>query len=227
MQYSTLIALFGTLLAAPSLSNHCFLYHSRDCREFKFIEVPTNEIEKHITIGNESNMPKELVEDFSGVWYMNGNPLADEVLTFANIKATNGGWENLVYDGTFTFDANDNGRLLYNGVRTYGLTYYVTKSSSQAYHVTPKIFTPEYLLNQEITIPSLLANFDIVRTADPNLWLRPSAFFGHDVGTYNFTRIVYGNGTKTSRYNSDYIPNIDSNRKGVTLGKTQLVVVPK
>ncbi|KAJ2996171.1 hypothetical protein HDV02_006754 [Globomyces sp. JEL0801] len=229
-----LLNLFYFVYSTPSLNDtnvivkrvddKCFRYHDQDCRDFKLTEVPTDGIENHLTVANEFNMDKEFSQDFGGIWYMNGNGIADECISFVGTNKQGSAYVGRVYEGGFTFNSNDDGRSLYNSIRTYGLTYYTYKKNSQVYHVNPHIYIPEYLLGEEIIIPDMIANFDVVRTPDPNLWIRNSTILGKQFGDYQFVRIVYPNGTRTSRYQTDYLANINSNKKGVTLRKTQLIV---
>ncbi|KAJ3311452.1 hypothetical protein HDV04_004054 [Boothiomyces sp. JEL0838] len=230
MQFLSIVALASATFSTPveplTKRNFCFLYNNQDCRDFTLYQVPTDQIENHIIIGDETNVPAGL-SDFHGVWYMNGNPLADECLSFAKTVANaDGTWTARVYDeNIWSWDPNFDGKVLYDAVRTFALTYVLKKVTNDKIHVTPTIFTPNYLLGQKVSIGDMLAEFEIVRTADPNLWLRPSSFFGHYVGSYNFTRIVYGNGTRTERYYTDYLPNVNNPQKkqGVTLLPTQLL----
>ncbi|KAJ3311453.1 hypothetical protein HDV04_004055 [Boothiomyces sp. JEL0838] len=229
MQFHSTLLLASTILAAVqplTRRDYCFLYNNQDCRDFTLYEVRSDEIEKHMIIGDSTNVPAGLSE-FHGIWYMNGNPLADECLSFANIKDNHDGtYTSRVYDqNIWSWDPNFDGKALYDGVRDFALTYIIKQTNANSYHVTPTIFTPNYLFGQNVTVGDMLAEFDIVRTNDPDLWLRPSSFFKHYVGTYSFTRIVYGNGTRTKRYYSDYLPNIGNpqKKKGVTLLPTQLL----
>ncbi len=207
----------------------CWKYNEQDCRDFSLQEIKTDEVEKFLTIGTKQNVPKGL-DDFHGLWYMNGNPLADEVLSFAGAKfdAQQNAYLARVYDEKiWTWSPNTAGRTLYQAVRQTGLTYKIVKEDDATYQVTPLIFLPEYLLGVELSIPALLADFEIKKTEDPDVWMRPSKFFGRNIGTYRFTRIVYANGTRTSKYYSDYLPNVNKKADGITLLPTQLMAVKK
>jgi hypothetical protein len=220
---------FLSLITSLTVVNAiCFKYHASDCREFKLESWPSIGIENQMTIGNSENMPAELADDFSGIWYMNGNPLADELVSFANVEKDpkTGGYLRRVYDEKiWTWSNNSEGIKLYKNVRTFGLTYLMTKVNSTHYNVKPILKLPTYLFNAQIPIGRQLVVFDVVRTSDPNIWLRVTDFFGERVGDYQFTRIVYGNGTRTEKYSDIYIPNIDSKKAGVTLSQSQLVPV--
>jgi hypothetical protein len=214
-----------TLISAASAA-FCLRYNTQDCRDFSLQSFLSDGIENQLTIGTTANMPAELADDFAGLWYMNGNPLPDEILSFAGVKKDEkkGDYFARVYDEKiWTWSDNISGRLLYEAVRTTALTYRIKKVNSTAYHVTPTFFLPPYLLNLPISISDAFVEFLIVRTADPNLWARPSKFFGKSVGAYEFTRIVYANGTRTEKYAQNYLSNIDSKAPGITLERTQLV----
>jgi hypothetical protein len=220
-----LLFTMGLSLSFPK----CIRYNEQDCRNFQLQEINTDEVEKFLTISTSENTPKGL-EDFHGLWYMNGNPLADELVSVAGTKydAKEDAYFLRVYDEKiWTWSPNLAGRTLYSAVRQTGLTYKFKKQDPNTYQVTPLVFLPEYLLGVELSIPELLADFEIVRTEDPDLWMRPSKFFGQDVGAYRFMRIVYANGTRTSKYYSNYLPNINSKEDGITLLPTQLMAVEK
>ncbi|KAI8913361.1 hypothetical protein EDD86DRAFT_104479 [Gorgonomyces haynaldii] len=212
-------------LIAPAAA--CVLYNKEDCRDFKLQSFKTEDVASYLTIGTEANIPAAL-QDFTGLWYMNGNPLADECLSFAGVK-----WDEKeqaylakVYDEKiWTWDDNIQGRVLYQAVRTAGLTYAITAVNATTYHVKPLLRLPGYLLNKDVAIGDMLAEFLIMKTEDPNQWRRASAFFGKPVADYKFQRIVYANGTRTEKFANQYLSQIDSKVSGITLGKTQLVPI--
>lgn len=177
-------------------------------------------------IGKAGNMDKDLVEDFGGVWYMEGNPLADECLSFANMKwdAKKKSYISRVYEeAVWTWSPVRQGVELYTAVRTLALTYSMTKTNATTYHVKPLLYTPEYMIGTEIEVPEMVAEFDIVRTQDPNLWIRVTKFGGRPVSDYNFTRIVTADGSRTEKYNEVYLPNIGSDQDKITLLPTQFM----
>ena len=190
------------------------------------MEFNSTDVQNVMTIGNEKNMPAEFAKDFSGLFYMFGNPLDDEVLSLAGaVQEEDGSYSTRVYDdGHWTWNSNKGGSDLYNFCRNNGLTYYIKKLNESAYQITPVFYLP-IILNGPFTIPKQIAEFLIVKTSNPNVWARPSSFFGRDVGAYQFTRIVYGNGTKTPEYTSVYLANINNptENKAVTLRDTQKI----
>ena len=103
---SAIISLFATMLpvamaAANNVqtSNGCAAFHPNDCRQFVLDEFPSDGIEKHMVLGNATNLPQGLME-FEGLFYMNGNGIDDEVSSFANMKLDNatGEFVGAVYD---------------------------------------------------------------------------------------------------------------------------------
>ena len=127
--------------------------------------------------------------------------------------------------GLFGFNANQGGRLLYQSIRKFGLHYRVKETSPGTWLVTPQIFTPAFLTLQaaEFEIPQSISKFEIVKTDDPNVYSRVSSFGGKQIPPYRFVRIAHGDGRRTEKYDSEYLPNIDSNKPKVTLSKNQLV----
>jgi hypothetical protein len=74
------------------------------------------------------------------------------------------------------------GKLAYSNVRTFGATYEIRQATPDSYVITPIIFTPTYLLGKEVPVSEMFVKFTLNRTADPDVWLRPSSFFGKYVG---------------------------------------------
>ena len=238
MLFSTFVVstLSSFLLALPQADSAAPLpsscankapFHPIDCTTYTLDEFPSDGIENHLVIGNESNMPEGLLE-FEGLFYLNGNGIDDEVSTFANMKLdeSTGEFVGKVYDaGLFGFNSNLGGKLLYQFVRTFGLHYRVNQTAPGRWHVTPQFYIPQFLNNpaRQLEVKDAISEFEIVKTDDPNVYSRVSHFFGKEIPPYRFVRIVYGNGTRTERYAAEYLPNIDSHKPKVTLSKTQLV----
>lgn len=211
----------------PGFKQDCLIYNKQDCRQFKLEEFRSDQVQNVMTIGNEKNMPAEFAKDFSGLFYMYGNPLDDEVLSLAGtVREDDGSYSTRVYDdGHWTWNSNTGGRLLYQFCRDNALTYYIKKLNETAYQITPVFYVAPILQGRRLEIPKQIAEFLIVKTSNPNVWSRPSSFFGKDVGAYQFTRIVDGNGNKTPEYESVYLANINNptKNKAVTLRDTQLI----
>jgi hypothetical protein len=105
-------------------------------------------------IGNESNMPDaQIASDFSGIWYMDGNPMANELLSLANVTVDpkdNSSYIRRMYDPKIcSWDDTTKGKILYQVVRTFGWTYQIKRVNDSAYHIIPHFFTPTYLLGQQ------------------------------------------------------------------------------
>lgn len=179
-----------------------------------------------MTIGSvaSGNLPKGLTE-FEGLWYMNGNPLSDECLSFsgAYLDQKNFGYALKVYDEDhWSWSPNQYGRALHFATRLAGLTYVISRKSADVYNILPIITD----FPVPFPVPNMLVSFDLVRTADPDIWTRNSTIVGNELGSYSFQRIVFGNGTRTAKYASNYLPNIGNPKRipHITLEKTQFVV---
>ena len=57
-----------------------------DCTRYTLHSFPTREVDSYITIGTSENMPAEMPETLHGLFYMDSNPLADEVVSFAGCQ---------------------------------------------------------------------------------------------------------------------------------------------
>jgi hypothetical protein len=154
----------------------CMKYNDQDCHEFELKEIETDKVEEFMTIANEQNTPTGL-QDFYGLWYMNGNPLADEVVSVAGStfdKDKNSYSLKVYNEKVWTWSPTIAGRMLYAAVRQTGLTYKIIKSNDDTYNVTPMIHVPAYLSGLELSIPNVIVDFEIKRTEDVDVWSRPS-----------------------------------------------------
>ncbi|KAJ3112531.1 hypothetical protein HDU96_004471 [Phlyctochytrium bullatum] len=236
---SVLAAATTLTQAAPALEprgDFCLRYNTRDCRNFELYRVNTDEVEKFITIGTKDNIDPRVPDYLHGVFYMKGNPLPDEVLSLAGgvYDEKEKAYFLKVYDeNIWSWDDNREGRLLYDAVRTFGLIYKATWDHSQprpVVFVEPVFNPPFWLGNGEITIKPFFANFTIIPTADPNYFIRRSSFLQQSVSDYEFMKIVYPNGTRTEKYETEYLPMINKTTynappgfsTAITLGATQL-----
>lgn len=213
-----------SLTQAPIPDPACKKYNKRDCREYELYAVPSADIDKYMVIGNNFNVPKE-AEELQGLWYMNGNPLSDECFSLASsyydpIKDVI--IINVYEAGIWSWSPNTAGKNLYDLNRRLGYTYEI-KRIDIGWDIVPVGHWPPYLLNMNVVIPHGLTRFTMEPTEDPNIWNRRSYFFNGEPKDYSLQRIVYPNGTRTPLFYSDYLPNINSRKPGITLTDTQLL----
>ena len=185
---------------------------------YKLQSVPHENIEEHILIGSdETGTPKNL----QGLWWMDGNPLADEVVSFASAQIEpiyedeelTGYKANIpVYDeGIWSWHDSFGGRLLYRAVENSRLVYEGIFDIDFTHgEVTPiiKLFS----VFPELQIPqSMIVNFSMTQVSEDE-WSRDSVLFG-DEHQYRFRRIVDGQGNRLPAY-EDYLISIETRELG-------------
>ncbi|KAJ3160290.1 GTP-binding protein Rho1 [Irineochytrium annulatum] len=230
------LASASLVAAAPALDKRefCIIYNTQDCRSFDLVKADSDGIENHMVIGNAANIDSRVPEFMHGIFYMEGNPLSDEVLSLAGgvYNEAEKAYYLRVYDaGIWSWDDSLSGHLLYDSVRTFGLTYKLTFDEHMVGFVEPIFYAPTWMGDERIPIASSFANFTIIPTADPNFFVRESSFLQKDVAKYQFVKIVHGNGTRTEKYESVYRPRIGAGKivappgfsDATHLGKTQLL----
>jgi len=192
----------------------CLQFNDYDCRRFELYPVNSDQIDQHITLGTADNIaiPASVNTYMRGVFYMEGNPLSDEVLSLAGgkwVESEQAYYLNVYDQNIWSWDDSTSGRLLYDAVRTFALTYKLTFDSAGVGHVEPIFHLPPYLLELPLYISDAFANFTIVPTEDPNYFIRQSSFFGKPVANYQFIKIIDENGQKTDKWESVYMPRIN------------------
>ncbi len=169
-------------------------------QDYDFVSVPHSEIDQHLVIGSSENgTPEEL----GGLWWMDGNPLPDEVVSFAgaNFEAIfneSGELEGHVgivpvYDeGVWSYHDTEIGRFLVDLARLVRLHYVVEFNASfTEAQITPSFSpTPRRF---ELP-PSRLLDFRMSRISE-NEYLRDSEMFGTPM-EYRFRRIVTADGER-------------------------------
>ncbi|KAJ3106340.1 hypothetical protein HDU97_006538 [Phlyctochytrium planicorne] len=206
--------------AAPSESltkrDFCIRYNTDDCREFKLFPIKSAEVDKHIIVANPSNTHPNVPSILHGAFYMKGNPLGDEVLSIANGRydEKENAYYNKVYEAnTWSWDNTVQGKLLYDSVRSFGLTYKITWGTKETnpgniIQVEPIFNVPAWLGNGDITIKEFYANFTVIPTSDPNFFIRRSSFLQKPVLDYQFIKILNADGSRTEKYESEYLERI-------------------
>jgi hypothetical protein len=187
---------FKAFLLSTLLSTTAFAHSP-----YELISVPHSEIDQHLTIGTDANgTPKNL----QGLWWMDGNPLADEVISFAGTQ-----WEEIVengevvgykgtlpvYDeGVWSWHDSKAGAFLYSLVLKNRLTYVATFNKDFTHGVILPTVKPLGVL-PTLTIPaSMLVEFTMTQV-DENEYSRDSILFGLP-SQYRFRRLVDANGNR-------------------------------
>lgn len=209
----------------------CLIYNKNDCRSFDLVRIPTDKVEHAMKYGNNSNVPEGL-ELFHGLWYMDGNRVRDEVMSFAGATVwphAPDTWEMKVYDEkVWSFSPGIRGRALYAQVRQMGFTWRITKVNETAFLFTPVFQLPAVMLNLKFPISKHITKFMLLKTSDPDVWWSTKNWFHTGKGkTFKFMRIVDGNGQRTPRYEVDYLTNMfnPDKIKHIDLTRFQLMAV--
>ncbi|MES2745190.1 MAG: hypothetical protein EOP04_07015 [Proteobacteria bacterium] len=173
--------------------------------DYEFLSVPHSDVDQYLTIGSDETQTPESIQ---GLWWLNGNPLPDEVLSFANMKWTpiktdgeTSGWESEipVYDqGIWTWHDSFAGRLLYSLAYKTKLNYHIVFNSDFTHgKITPIVKAVSFLPAVELP-PSMLIDFEL-NYVDENEYSRDSVLLGRP-HTYRFRRIVDGQGNRLPAY---------------------------
>jgi hypothetical protein len=154
------------------------------------------DVDSHVVLGDGSTgIPTAL----QGLWWMDGNPLADEVLTFGASPwdPARRSTEIVVYDdGVWTWHDDLEGRALYASVRRSELIYELVYDQDLAFaEITPTVAVGPL----RVRIPPQIVRFTAERLLD-DLWLRKSYLHGRLVHTYALRRIVRPDGQREPAY---------------------------
>ncbi len=180
--------------------------------QYEFASVPHANIDQYLVVGSEATGTPE---NLQGLWWMDGNPLADEVVSFAGVD-----FEEIIEDGTLVgyraeIPVYDEGiwswhdtlagkflyslvliqRLVYVGIFNADLTYGEVTPTIRPLTVLPKVEIPR----------SMLIDFTMSQVTDDE-WSRDSVLFGQS-SSYRFRRIVDGDGNRLDTYD-DYVTSI-------------------
>lgn len=140
-----------------------------------------------------------LPEKLHGLWWMDGNPVADEVVSFGlstwdeNKLRT----EVPVYaSGNWSWHDSRDGYRVYRLAKKFKLTYRFEFNEAVTFaQITPVL----HLGPIQFKIPRFIANFTMEFIADGH-WVRKTRFFGRQAGDYNLRRITNGLGLRESTY---------------------------
>jgi len=176
------------------LSSPAFALHN----PYEFKTVDHKDAYKEMTVANDStNTPEAL----HGIWWMNGNPLADEMVSFAGVKwvAIEENGEVVGYTGSlpvydakvWSWHASPAGVVLYELVRNSKLVYVAQFNKDFSYGVV----TPTFQLGGKPPFgipPSKLLTFAMRKVSDDE-YSRDSIIGGLE-SQYRFRRLIDGNG---------------------------------
>ncbi|KAJ3387201.1 hypothetical protein HDU84_000989 [Entophlyctis sp. JEL0112] len=208
-----------------------------DTRNIGLCEVPSEEIERFLIPGNSSNMPPQVPEVYYGIFYIEGNPLPLETVSFANgvWNVSSGRYFVTSYEPhVWGFDDSNEGRQLYEVRRELQICLEAEFAKDGTATFKPIIKSPcrdKFVESTHDRTP-----FTCEPTSDSTvlLWktkLLPGTTLG--ASEYRLVKIVNGDGTKTKNYEKVYLPRINAGKthfeasKGLMnsshLGKSQLV----
>lgn len=171
---------------------------------YELISVPHEELDQFLVPGTDATGTPEPLQ---GLWWMDGNPLPDEVISFAGAK-----WETLyedgavvghqtkipVYDsGIWSWHDSIQGRLLYAGANLVELVYVITFNSDFTFGRAK----PEFKLGllPSIVIPaSMLVDFTVVKISEDE-YRRDTVLLGQK-SSYRFRRLVTAEGERLANW---------------------------
>ncbi|RZA25132.1 MAG: hypothetical protein EOP10_07785 [Proteobacteria bacterium] len=202
---------FKTLLFALTLSTPVMA-----AGKYKLKSVPHADLDQYLVPGSDATNTPTAVQ---GLWWLNGNPLPDEMLSLASAKWTEiledgevVGYQAAipVYDeGIWAWHDSSAGRLLYNVVLKSKLTYYAKFNLDFSFgRITPVLQPIGFIPGIEIP-SSMLVDFTMTKVSEDE-YLRESIVLGQKQ-TYRFRRVVDGNGNRLPAYdefvNKAEVPN--------------------
>jgi hypothetical protein len=174
---------------------------------FTLLSIPHSQMDKNLPFGSdETHTPKNL----QGMFWMDGNPLPDKLVSLAKLKFTDLKDQNgkvtghrtyvPVYEqGVWTWDDTKAGHALYKLVHDVKLTYKVDFNADYTFgQVTPLVTLAPGIKPTAIP-PSMLVNFTLT-LKDPNEFSRDSVLAGKNY-TYRFRRVVDGDGNRLPAWN--------------------------
>jgi hypothetical protein len=164
--------------------------------DYRLESFDSADVDAEVIVGDGST---GLPEALQGLWWMDGNPLPDKVLTFGASP-----WDPVqrttrivVYDdGVWTWHDDLEGRTLYASVRASDLIYELAYDEAITFaEITPTVKVGAL----RVRVPPEVVRFTAQRLAD-DLWLRKSYLHGRLVHTYALRRIVRPDGVREPAY---------------------------
>lgn len=168
---------------------------------YRLEKVRSDQIDKEMKIANTDN---DVFDSLKGLWWMDGNPLPDKIVSLAgsNFNPQTRTLLIKVYDqDIWSWHGNNAGRLSYNFANRVKLEYQIQFNESLTFGAVTPFMT---IGGVRRTIPENVVKFT-VRYSKDGLWIRDSSFAGSNkVYSYQFRRIVNKNGTREAAFD-DYV----------------------
>jgi len=162
----------------------------------RVIEVPSNGIEAYMPIATEA---QGLPETIQGIWWMDGNPLGDILVTLGSSHydpATRTAFLTTGDEGSYSFRKSAMTRSAYEHALKDGQGY-VMQFDETFQHAT---ITPSLLKNgKRQLISTKIVRFEMHYAGDGH-WIRQSWVFGIRIPDYNLRRVVRADGTRDPAY---------------------------
>lgn len=182
--------------------------------DYQMISVPHADIDSHLVIGNDET---ETPENLQGLWWMDGNPMADEVMSLGGVA-----FKELIVDGevvghegllpvyderVWSWHNSLQGKGLYSFVNKSKLVYLLRFNKDFTFGKIIPTFRPIAFL-PPVGIQEALVDFEMTQVNEDE-WSRDSQAFGKQAkGQYRFRRIVAGNGQRLENWD-DYIESLE------------------
>ncbi|HYX34386.1 MAG TPA: hypothetical protein VE954_14880 [Oligoflexus sp.] len=180
---------------------------------YEMISVPHKDVIEHMIVGSDdTNTP----ENLQGLWWMDGNPLPDEVVSFAGTK-----WEEVVEDGelvgyvgtlpvydqaVWTWHDSPEGRAVYKAVLKAKLVYKARFNKDFTSGVVTPTIQPGHKLFE--IMPSKLLEFRMEQVGE-NEFARDSTIATLE-SSYRFRRIVDGKGNKLDTVFEEFLQKAEA-----------------
>lgn len=197
MRITSVSALAVVTLPALALATTAYA-PDRDYGGYVLDEVSSEAIDTRIPPADGS---KGLPERLQGLWWMDGNPLPDEIVSFANSEwnARERKTSIAVFDeDIWSWHGSEQGRALYDFVRKFELVYELSFDEGlNLGEITPVV----RIQGREFRVPKALVRFT-ARYAGDGHFIRESYFFGQLAHTYDFRRVVKADGTREKDYDA-------------------------
>ncbi len=169
-----------------------------DVQQFKLVEVASSDADQYMPVADGRNGIPDILQ---GIWWMDGNPLPDELLSFglttwdvANRKTT----IDVYGEHIWTWHGNLRGRALYEFVRRVKLVYEIELNEAQDFVlITPII----HLGKLPIRIPPEVVKFTARLVGDGH-FVRESYLYGKKFHEYDLRRVVRSDGTREEAFDA-------------------------
>jgi|GEM_PF-3287804 hypothetical protein len=182
--------------------------------QYGLLPVAHDQIDLFMVRGTpENNTPEAL----QGLWWMNGNPLPDEIVSFAGVE-----WQEIVengavvgyrgalpvYDeGVWSWHKSAFGRGLYNFVLSSRLVYVAEFNKDFSAGIVTPTFEP-FGSGKDFEIPASNFVTFAMNKVDDNEYARDSIVLGGET-TYRFRRVVDANGVRLPAW-QDYLSKVET-----------------